>query len=110
MHLAAKAALVPTVLKSVFYKIIMSPNSSQEIFIMTILHTTFGGFIKVKLLDGLEYRPPPSPNSQYFVILFGVSSNPPEQHPSKFYYYYYYYYYYYFLNLYIQDFEYVLYY
>jgi hypothetical protein len=59
MHLAAKAALVvPTVLKSVFYKIIMSPNSSQEIFIMTILHTKFGGFIKVKLLDGLEYRPP----------------------------------------------------
>ncbi len=51
MHLAAKAALVPTVLKSVFYKIIMSPKSSQEIFIMTILHTTLGGFIKVKLLD-----------------------------------------------------------
>ncbi len=44
MHLAAKAALVPTVLKSVFYKIIMSPNSSQEIFIMAILHTKFGGF------------------------------------------------------------------
>lgn len=44
MHLAAKAALVPTVLKSVLYKIIMSPNSSQETFIMTILPTKFGGF------------------------------------------------------------------